>query len=585
MPANARDHEADLTEDGRPGSPVEDPVCGMAVDPATARHRREHGGQASISAAPAARPSSSSTRKTIWRARGRGRAGVQGTIYTCPMHPEIGRRGPARARSAAWRSSPGRCRRDEGPSPSSSTCAAGSGSARHCRCHCCSGSWAITWSARPHGRRARWRTGLQLAARDAGRALGRLAVLRARRGLVPQSQPEHVHADRARASAPPTSTAWSRRSLPGVFPARSAGRMARSTSISRPAAVIIALVLLGQVLELRAREQTSGAIRALLGLAPKTARRVREDGSDEEVCARRGRGRRPAARAPRREGAGRRRGRERPQHGRRIDADRRAGPGREGGGRAASPAARSTGPAASSCAPSGSAATRCSRRSCRWSRRRSARARRSRALADRVAGWFVPAVVVVAALDLRRLGDARPAAAPWPMRWSTAVAVLIIACPCALGLATPMSIMVGTGRGAQAGVLIKQRRGARDALQTVDTLVVDKTGTLTEGKPKADDADRRPRASTRPIFLRLAASLERASEHPLAAAIVGAASERGLDLAGGELFDSVTGQGVTRHDRRPRRGARQRGAAGQLGVDAERRSRSVPKTGAPRARR
>ena len=172
-------------------------------------------------------------------------------------------------------------------------------------------------------------------------------------------------------------------------------------------------------------------------------------------------------------------------------------------------------------------------------------AQRSRApiqrLADVVAGWFVPAVVGIAVLAFIAWSIFGPTPA---MAYAlvAAVSVLIIACPCALGLATPMSIMVATGRGAQAGVLIKNAE-ALERFAKVDTLVVDKTGTLTEGKPKVtalipsegvDEAD----------LLRLAASLERASEHPLAAAIVAAATERGIDLVEAGEFDSVTGKGV-----------------------------------------
>ncbi len=174
-----------------------------------------------------------------------------------------------------------------------------------------------------------------------------------------------------------------------------------------------------------------------------------------------------------------------------------------------------------------------------------AEAQRSRApiqsLVDRVAAWFVPAVVGVAILAFVAWAIFGP---PPAMAYAlvAAVSVLIIACPCALGLATPMSIMVGTGRGAQAGVLIRNAE-ALERFAKVDTLVVDKTGTLTEGKPKvtillpAEGVDEG-------AMLRLAASLERASEHPLAAAIVGGAKERGLDLLDASEFDSLTGKGV-----------------------------------------
>ena len=189
-----------------------------------------------------------------------------------------------------------------------------------------------------------------------------------------------------------------------------------------------------------------------------------------------------------------------------------------------------------------------------------AEAQRSRApiqrLADQVAGWFVPAVIARRAAGLRRLGRVRAGAALRLCAWSPPSRVLIIACPCALGLATPMSIMVGVGRGAQAGVLIKNAE-ALERMEKVDTLVVDKTGTLTEGKPKVVAIVPAPGFDETEL-LRLAASVERASEHPLAAAIVRAAqraqarrSPRSTD------FDSPTGKGVDRHGRRQARRARQ----------------------------
>ena len=246
--------------------------------------------------------------------------------------------------------------------------------------------------------------------------------------------------------------------------------------------MITVLVLLGQVLELRAREATSGAIRALLDLAPKTARRVNDDGSDSEVpldTVARGR---PAARPARRQSASRRRRSGRALVARRIDGDRRVDAGQQRQRCTCDWRHAQRERAASSCVPRRSAVTRCWRRSCRWS----ASAQRSRApiqrLADHVSAWFVPLVIVAAVVAF----GAWAVYGPEP-RFAyglvAAVSVLIIACPCALGLATPMSIMVGVGRGAQAGVLIKNAE-ALERMEKVDTLVVDKTGTLTQGKPK-----------------------------------------------------------------------------------------------------
>ena len=188
-----------------------------------------------------------------------------------------------------------------------------------------------------------------------------------------------------------------------------------------------------------------------------------------------------------------------------------------------------------------------------------AKAQRSRApiqrLADQVSGWFVPLVIAIALARLRRLGDLRARAALC-LCLVAAVSVLIIACPCALGLATPMSIMVGVGRGAQSGVLIKNAE-ALERMEKVDTLVVDKTGTLTEGKPKVA-AVRACGGFRRGRTLRLAASLERASEHPLAAAIVNAAQDAKLDLSEPSGFDAPAGKGVTGRGRGPQARDRQR---------------------------
>ena len=283
-----------------------------------------------------------------------------------------------------------------------------------------------------------------------------------------------------------------------------------------------------------------------------------------DIAARRGPARRPAARPARREGAGRRRRRSKAERRRRIDDHRRAAAGREGAGRQGHRRDGQRAPAASSCGPSGSAATRCWRRSSRWSPRRSARARRSsgsptrspagscrrssRSRRCRFVAWsmFGPAPAMGFALV-------------------NAVAVLIIACPCALGLATPMSIMVGTGRGAHAGVLVRNAE-ALELMEKVDTLVVDKTGTLTEGKPQLVAVDALGALAENEL-LRLAASLERASEHPLAAAIVAGAEARGLALAAPSRFPQRDRQGRGRHGRRQAGRDRQCRAAGDLGID------------------
>ncbi len=307
------------------------------------------------------------------------------------------------------------------------------------------------------------------------------------------------------------------------------------------AAVITVLVLLGQVLELRARENTGGAIRALLNLAPKTARRVRADGADEDIAlehvAQGDRLRvRPGESIPV-DGAvveGRSNVDESMVTGEPVPVAKAAGDNVTGG------TINQTGSFVMEARRVGSETLLAQIVDM------VAKAQRSRApiqrLADQVSGWFVPAVIAIAAMAF----VAWSIWGPEP-RFSfgliAAVAVLIIACPCALGLATPMSIMVGVGRGAQAGVLIKDAE-ALERLEKIDTLVVDKTGTLTEGRPKVVAVEPFSPVEKDDV-LRFAAALERSSEHPLAAAIVRAAQDGKLTVPAVEAFEAVTGKGVT----------------------------------------
>jgi len=305
------------------------------------------------------------------------------------------------------------------------------------------------------------------------------------------------------------------------------------------AAVITALVLLGQVLELRARSQTSGAIRALLGLQPKIAHRVRPDGSEEDL---------PLDRVQVGDLLRVRPGEKIPVDGIVVDGHSTVDESMLTG--EPIPVEKTKGDRATGATVNGtgSLVIRAERVGSETMLAQIVRmvseAQRSRApiqgLADRVASYFVPAVVLVAVMTfvVWALVGPEPRLA---YALVNAIAVLIIACPCALGLATPMSIMVGTGRGARAGVLFKNAE-ALETLEKVDTLVVDKTGTLTEGKPKLV-AVVVTRGDENEI-LQLAASLEQQSEHPLASAIVAAARERGLSLLTVENFQSITGKGV-----------------------------------------
>src|SRR5881397_924965 len=307
------------------------------------------------------------------------------------------------------------------------------------------------------------------------------------------------------------------------------------------AAVIVTLVLLGQVLELRARSATSGAIRALLGLQPKTARRLREDGGEEDI---------PLAHVH----VG---NRIRVRPGERVPVDGVVVEGRSAVDESMvtgepipvekTPSDRVTGGTVNT---TGSFVMRAERIGADTLLAQIVRmvseAQRSRApiqrLADLVSSWFVPAVVLIAAVTFFVWGFFGPEPR-LAYALVNAVAVLIIACPCALGLATPMSIMVGTGRGAQAGVLIKNAE-ALETMEKVDTIVVDKTGTLTEGKPRLVTVVAASGFREDEV-LAFAAGLEQSSEHPLAAAVMAGAEERGVRPSRVEKFQSVTGQGVT----------------------------------------
>ncbi|MGH7333126.1 MAG: heavy metal translocating P-type ATPase, partial [Candidatus Rokuibacteriota bacterium] len=328
---------------------------------------------------------------------------------------------------------------------------------------------------------------------------------------------------------------------PGIFPASLRAHGGQVGLYFEAAAVITVLVLLGQVLELRARSQTSGAIKALLGLAPRIARRLRPDGSEEDV---------PLEHVQPGDRLRVRPGEKIPVDGRVLEGTSAVDESMMTGEsipveKAA--ASRVTGGTVNGTGGLVMQAERVGRDTLLAQIvQMVSEAQRSRApiqrLVDRVASYFVPAVVAVAVVTAIVWGLAGPEPR---MAYAlvNAVAVLIIACPCALGLATPMSIMVGTGRGATAGVLIKNAE-ALETLEKVNTLVVDKTGTLTEGKPALTSVTAASEWAEAEV-LRLAASLERGSEHPLAAAIVAGAGERGLTLAAVEQFRSVTGQGVT----------------------------------------
>jgi len=329
--------------------------------------------------------------------------------------------------------------------------------------------------------------------------------------------------------------------VPGWFPASFHGHGGTVALYFESAAVIITLVLLGQVLELRARSRTAGAIRALLALAPKTARRVRADGTDEDV---------PLDDVHPGDRVRVRPGEKVPVDGRVVEGHSSVDESMLTGEPLAVEKAAGDRVTGGTVNGTGSFVLQAERVGHDTVLAQIVQmvqdAQRSRApiqgVADTVAGYFVPAVVAVAVLTF--IGWAVVGPEPrFAYAMLNAVAVLIIACPCALGLATPMSIMVATGRGAQAGVLIKNAE-VLELLEKIDTAVFDKTGTLTEGRPKLTSliaiGD-----WTEAELLRLAASVERASEHPLAAVILDTARAHGLELAPAEGFRAFPGKGVT----------------------------------------
>jgi Cu+-exporting ATPase len=519
---------------------VRDPVCGMIVDPATSQHRFDHHGETYHFCSAGCRTKFAADPAKYLDGRVPKAAAPEGAIYTCPMHPQIRQVGPGSCPICGMALEPEVASLDTPPNPELADMT------------------------------RRFRVGLMLALPAVVLEMGGHLV--GGHGWVDQTLSNWIQL----AFATPV-VAWAdwpffvrgwqsllTRNLnmftliamgtgvayvyslvgtiaPEIFPPTFRGHGGAVAVYFEAAAVITVLVLLGQVLELRAREATSGAIKALLELAPKTARLVDENGSDHEVqidsLAVGDKLRvRPGEKVPVDgvilEGRSS------------LDESLVTGESmpvtKEAGGKVI----------AGTLNQSGGFLMRADKvgRDTLLSQivKMVAEAQRSRApiqrLADQVASWFVPVVILVAltAFAAWAVFGPEPRMA---FGLVAAVSVLIIACPCALGLATPMSIMVGIGRGAQAGVLIKNAE-ALERMEKIDTLVVDKTGTLTEGKPKVVSIVAAAGFAEADI-LRLAASVERASEHPLADAIVRAARERNLDFGKVEEFDSPTGKGAT----------------------------------------
>lgn len=531
------DHHPSMVEQD-----VRDPVCGMTVDPHGTAHRAEHGGktfyfcsskcQAKFAADPL---------RHIGGTPPIPNANPEGTIWTCPMHPEVRQDHPGACPICGMALEPEMTRAEIGPSPELADMTRR--------------FWIGLILAFPvfvlemgghlfpalhHFVPMPVSTGIQLV-------LATPVVLWAGWPFFTRgwASLKSRNLNMFTLIAMGTGVAWAYSMVaalaPELFPPAFRNADGMVAVYFEAAAVITVLVLLGQLLELRARERTSGAIKALLRLAPKTARRLLANGEDEEVSLDL-------------VGVG---DRLRVRPGEKVPVD-----GTVEDGRSSLDESMVTGESMPVTKAKGDSviggtlnqtgalvvvATKVGRDTM-LARivQMVAEAQRSRApiqrMADQVSGWFVPVVIAVAVLAFAGWGIWGPEPR-FAYGLVAAVAVLIIACPCALGLATPMSIMVGVGRGAGLGVLIKNAE-ALEHMEKVDTLVVDKTGTLTQGRP-AVTAIVPTAGQMEAELLRFAASVERASEHPLALAIVEAARGRSMVLPEVGAFDSPTGRGAT----------------------------------------
>jgi Cu+-exporting ATPase len=525
-----------------PAGAVTDPVCGMSVDPHAGKPTAVHAGRTYHFCSARCRERFIADPEKYLSADEAGAEPVpEGTIYTCPMHPEVRQVGPGSCPICGMALEPDLPTADTGPNPelADMTRRLWIGLALTLPVFALEmGSHLTDLHMWLDSQASNW---IQLA-------LATPVVLWAGWPFFVRgwASIRTGYLNMFTLIAMGTGVAWAYSVVatlfPHLFPAAFRTAMDGAVPVYfEAAAVITVLVLLGQVLELKAREQTGGAIRALLDLAPKRARRIRADGSDEEVDL-------DAVNVG---------DRLRVRPGESVPVD---GEVIEGGSAVdesmitgeSLPVTKTVGANAigGTINQSGSFVMRADKvgRETMLARivQMVAEAQRSRApiqrLADQVSGWFVPLVIAVAAVAFLAWSIWGPEPR-FTFGLIAAVSVLIIACPCALGLATPMSIMVGVGRGARGGVLIKNAE-ALERLEKVDTVVIDKTGTLTEGKPKVV-AVRTGEGLPEADLLRLAASLERASQHPLGAAIVTAAEARGLTLASASNFDAPSGKGVT----------------------------------------
>uniref|UniRef100_B0SXH5 Copper-translocating P-type ATPase n=1 Tax=Caulobacter sp. (strain K31) TaxID=366602 RepID=B0SXH5_CAUSK len=521
------------------GASATDPVCGMEVDPQATPHHATHDGRAFHFCSAGCRTKFvTEPAKYLDEDDKPAAATPEGAIYTCPMHPQIRQVGPGSCPICGMALEPVTVTAEDGPSRelADMTRRFWVGLALTAPVFALEMGGHLTGLMFLMGRTSSW---IQLV-------LASPVVLWAgwpffERGWA-SLRTRHLNMFTLIAMGVGVAWVYSMAAVlaPGVFPPAFRDASGAAPVYFEAAAVIVVLVLLGQMLELRARERTGGAIKALLNLAPKTARRIRQDGADEEVT---------LDQIHVGDHLRVRPGEKVPVDGElvegRVSIDESLVTGesmpvtKEAGGKVIAGSINKTGSFVMRAEKVG-ADTLLARIV-----QMVAEAQRSRApiqrMADQVAGWFVPAVIAVAALAFAGWAIVGPDPR-LTYALVAAVSVLIIACPCALGLATPMSIMVGVGRGAQAGVLIKDAESL-ERFEKIDTLVIDKTGTLTEGRPAVTAIKPAPGFDETEL-LYLAASLERGSEHPLADAILRAAKDRGLTLSEAKDFDSPVGKGV-----------------------------------------
>ena len=518
-----------------------DPVCGMMVDPHATAHRAQHDGHPYYFCSSGCRTKfvADPAKYLTPRESQSPQPLPGGTIYTCPMHPQIRQIGPGACPICGMALEPAVMTAETPPNPELAdftrrfwvglaltipVFALEMGGHLFNIDHLVApqlSNWiqlllatpVVIWAGWPFFERG-WRSLVN-------RSLNMFTLV-----------------------AMGTGVAWAYSIIatvaPGAFPPAFRRMDGAIAVYFEAAAIIVVLVLLGQLLELRAREATGGAIRALLDLAPKTARRLKPDGSDEDVS---------SAAVVAGDALRVRPGEAVPVDGTVIEGRSAIDESMVTG--ESMPVTKETGDTviAGTINQTGAIAIRAEKVGSDTVLARIvqmvADAQRSRApiqrLADQVAGWFVPAVITIAVLAFVVWATFGPEPR-LTFGFVAAVTVLIIACPCALGLATPMSIMVGVGRGASVGVLVKNAE-ALERLEKIDTLLVDKTGTLTEGRPKVVAIEPFS-GTTEAELLRLAAGVERPSQHPLATAIVAAATARAIAVETATDFDAPTGKGV-----------------------------------------